>query len=283
MTRIGSYLTTAARWLRGMQLPTGELPAVQWSDSGDAYHAPAPLLSALAYDALAHLDPRSPRFAGRVRDLVPSSFFRTIVSIRWGLRLSIAAEEDADGTWQLHGRSGAREADVATTACGAVALLPNVRWRAARFDRRHMESLRRLASRGEWTPLETAHATRYLSLAGADTRALAMRVRRDLESTPMTPAYAHAVARAIGEMPQPAPRIEGRLAQALATSALLEVQQEGPELDDALNRILFDTTPPWLWPADPYDDRRLGSPAAGLAINLSNVARLAAVPRGEDR
>ncbi len=266
-----------------MQLPTGEMPAAQWSNLGEAYHAPAPLLSTLAYEALAYVDPRSPLFVGRVRDLVPSSFFRDVVSLRWSLRLYIASEEEADGTWQLQGRASSLGADVSTTACGAAALLPGVRWRSARLDRRHLEALRRLASRREWTPIEAAHALRYLSLAGADTRKLAARVRREAETTTLSAAYAHAVGRALPEIPVPAQASseDGRLAQALLTATLLERQQEGPDLDGALGRIVFDPVPPGLWPPDPYDDRHLGSAAVALAINVGSVARLAATPRGE--
>ncbi len=197
VNRIAAYLTGAARTLRALQLPTGELPAVQWSDGGEPYHAPVPLLSALADDALAYVDARSPLFIGRVRDLVPPSFFRDVASLRWGLRLSIASEEDADGTWQLHGRNGAREADVATTACAATALLPGVRWRSRRIDRRHVLALQRLGKAREWSTLETAHALRYLALAGADTTALAARLRRDGDAQPMDIATTHAVARAL--------------------------------------------------------------------------------------
>ena len=265
-----------------MQLPSGELPAAQWSDAGDAYLAPAPLLSALAHDALGYVDPRSPLFVG-VRELLPPSFFRTIVSLRWGLRLYIASEEEADATWRLHGRTSGRNADVTSTACGAAALLPAARSRNAKLDRRHMNALRMLAAGREWTPIEAAHALRYLSLIGADTSSLAARVRRDAESVSPTAAYVHAVATALPAVTfaSSATNVDGRLAQALATAARLDSGQHDSTRGDVLDRILFDTTPPWLWHADPYHDTRIGSPAAALAIRIANVARLVAMPRRE--
>lgn len=267
-----------------MQLPTGELPSRHWSDSGDSYSAPVPLLSALAYQALAYVDPRSRSFVARLRDLVPPSFFRDVVTIRWGLRLYIASEEEPEGMWRLHGRSSSRGPDVSTTACGATVLLPAVRSRSAAVDRRHVKALERLGER-EWRPIEAAHVLRYLSSVGADCDALEERVRRDAAvCAEADPAYAQAVAAAV---PDVAVAVrsngQGRLADALATAALLDVKQEGQELDDALGRILLDTTPPSLWPADRYGDEQVGSAAVALAFNVSNVARLTTTPRGEQR
>ena len=164
MTRIGAYLAAAARALRSMQLPTGELASVRCGDGGDAYYAPAPLLSALACDALAFVDPRSTQFVGRIRDFVRQPFFVDVVSLRWGLRLYLASEQSADGTWQLHGRLGTRGADIATTACAALAMLPNTRWRRPPADRRHLAALQRLHIT---TKLEAAHVARYCTLIGA--------------------------------------------------------------------------------------------------------------------
>jgi hypothetical protein len=274
--RLAAYLMTSVRTLRTMQLPGGELPAVHWSESGEAYSAPAPLLSALAYDALAYVDPRSAQFVGRVRDLVPSSFFVDVVSLRWGLRLSIASEQSADGTWQLHGRLGARSADVATTACAAAAMLPNAKWRRARPDPRHLAALRRLESR-DWTALEAAHVRRYLALIGEPMRRAEKRDASIAKSETSIAAF-HAESWSGSPRPVETAPLAGPLEEALYTAALLNTNRE--DLDASLERILFGTTPPWRWPADPYGEHRIGSPATALALQLANVARLAALPRG---
>lgn len=273
MTRIAAWLASSVRALRAMQLPGGELPAVHWSESGEAYSAPAPLLSALAYDALAFVDPRSPLFVGVVRELVPPSFFVDVVSLRWGLRLSLASEQSADGTWQLHGRLGARDADVATTACAAAAMLPNVKWRRARPDPRTHAVLRRLESRG-WTALESAHALRYFALIGADVEPLVTRLRNE---PALSIAARHAATTSMRVDLDESRAPQGPLEDALQTAALLNVEAAD---DGALERILLDPTPPWRWPADPYGDHRIGSPAVALAIRIANVARFAALPRG---
>lgn len=286
MKRIAAWLVASARTLRTMQLPGGELPAVLWSDNGEAYAAPAPLLSALAHDALGFADPRAPQFIARLRDLVPSSFFLDIVSLRWGLRLSLANEASADGTWQRHGRLGARATDIATTACAAAAMLPSVKWRRERADPRPRVALRRIAS-SDLPALEAAHVLRYFTLLGTDTASLLVRVRDDARQPPSDTATRHAIAsalrvcgeRAVFETAATA-STEGPLREAIRTATLLDAADDGsPELDDALARILRDETPPSRWPADPYGSTRLGSPAAALAMQLANVARLAALPR----
>lgn len=294
MSRIGAYLAASVERLRRMQLPTGEMPAVEIADAAEPYYAPSPLLSALAYDAMAFVDPASPLFVGRVRELVRPSFFRAVASLRWSLRLYIASEEEADGTWQRHGRLGARGADAATTACGAAALLPHARWPVARPDGGHVEALRRLAAERAWDGAEAAHALRYLALAGAEWEPLARRVWDDLARVE-TLAHAHAVARAWRQAQLPeadavARKLvqkilrsteEGYLARALACSALLDLEYEGEELDAMLRGATADRLPPWHWPADPYGASGMASPAVALAITVANVARLTAIPRGE--
>jgi hypothetical protein len=288
--RIAAWLVASARTLRAMQLPGGELPAVLWSENGEAYAAPAPLLSALAHDALGFADPRAPQFIGRLRDLVPSSFFLDVVSLRWGLRLSLANEASADGTWQRHGRLGAHGADIATTACAAAAMLPAVKWRRERADARPRVALRRIASidwPGNGSTLEAAHALRYFALLGSDTASLLVRVRDDARQPPSDTATRHAIAGALrvcgeraGFETAGAASTEGPLDDALRTATLLDAGDDGSrELDDALARIVRDETPPSRWAADPYGSTRLGSPAAALAMQLANVARLAALPR----
>jgi hypothetical protein len=294
VNRAAVYLTMAVRQLYAMQLVTGELPAVQWNAS-DSYYAPAPLISAIANDALAVVDVRDSRFVGRVRDLVSPSFFRGISSLRWRLRLYIASEEEADSTWQVHGRLGTCAPDAVTTACSATALLPTVRLRARRFDRRHVEALRRLARRGEWSTLEIAHALRYLSFAGVDTEALTQRLARDANDAQSLPTL-HAIASALrhtranaslrGAVTEQLKAVpaEGRLAVTLRTSALLDSDYEGSELDDALFMTMHDPTPPSLWEGEVYDENsRIGSVALILALNVANVARLAALPRFSSR
>ncbi|HUR80976.1 MAG TPA: hypothetical protein VM733_09430 [Thermoanaerobaculia bacterium] len=266
MTRAGAYLAAAARSLRTMQLPMGELSSVRCGDDGETYYAPAPLLSALAYDALAFVDPRSPRFVGRVRDLVPQSFFVDVVSLRWGLRLYLASEQSADGTWQLHGRLGTRGADAATTACAAIAMLPNTKWRRPRADRRPLAALQRLRVT---TKLEAAHAARYCTLIGADAAPFLDQLQGALSIE-----EAHAIASTglvgIADIPE-APK--NTLADALRTAALLDCSIEEPRLD-----LINDPAPP----SDPYANHRIASPAAALAIRIGNVARMAALPYGED-
>lgn len=272
MTRAGAWLAAAARSLRTMQLPSGELSSVHCSDGGEVYYAPAPLLSALAYDALAYVDPRAAQFVGRVRDLVPQSFFVDVVSIRWGLRLFLASEQSADGTWQVHGRLGSRGADVVTTACAAAAMLPNGKWRRPRMDRRHLAALQRL---GVTTALEAAHVARYFALVGADAAPLLAR----LTERPLSIAVAHAIAstQLLGDLgPIPAAP-KNTLADALRTVALLDLGDESLDV----GALVGDPTPPSRWPADPYGHHRIASPAATLAVRIGNVARLAALPRGE--
>lgn len=271
MRRAGAYLASAARSLRTMQLPTGELSSVRISDDGEQYYAPAPLLSALAYDALGWVDPRSTRFVGRVRDLVPQSFFVDVVSLRWGLRLYLASEQSADGTWQLHGRLGSRAVCVSTTACAAIAMFANTRWRRPRTDRRPLAALHRLPVT---TRLEAAHAARYCTLVGADPGPFLERI----EGT-FSIEEAHALASTgcfdIGSIPEAA---TNTLAEALRTATLLDL---GHELLD-VGPLIDDRTPPSQWPADPYAGLRIASPAATLAIRIGNVARMATLPHGED-
>ncbi|HET8796639.1 MAG TPA: hypothetical protein VFO89_03065, partial [Thermoanaerobaculia bacterium] len=268
MKRIAAWLVAGARTLRTMQLPGGELPAVLWSDNGEAYAAPAPLLSALAHDALGFADPRAPHFIGRLRDLVPSSFFLDIVSLRWGLRLSLANEAGADGTWQRHGRLGARVTDIATTACAAAAMLPGVKWRRERADPRPRAALQRIAPSDRpnaWSTLEAAHALRYFALLGGDTASLLARVRDDARHPPSDTATRHAIASALrvcgeraGFETTAAASTEGPLDDALRTATRLDAGDDGsPQLDDALARILRDDTPPSRWAADPYGNTRL--------------------------
>lgn len=292
MTRIGAYLAAAARSLRSMQLPTGELSSVRCGDGGETYYAPAPLLSALACDGLAFVDPRSPQFVGRIRDLVRQSFFADVVSLRWGLRLYMLSEQSADSTWQLHGRLGTRGADVATTACAATAMLPNTRWRRPPADRRHLAALQRLPVT---TKLEAAHVARYCTLIGAGAEPFLKQL-----AGPLSIEEAHGIAATglidIGPLPD-APK--NTLADALRTAALLSSgalgfrfvanaadasteAMDAVTLDAILNDLLNDPTPPSRWPADAYADHRLASPAVALAIRIGNVARLAALPYGED-
>lgn len=272
MKRAGSYLGAAARSLRMMQLPAGELSSVHCSESGETFYAPAPLLSALAYDALAYVDPRSAKFVGRVRELVPQSFFVDVVSLRWGLRLFLASEQSADGTWQLHGRLGSRGADVATTACAAIAMLPSGKGCTPRADRRHLAALQRL---GATNTLEAAHAARYCALIGANAEPFLERIAS--QSLSIFEAHALAATGLVKETAALPDAPKNTLAAELRIATMLDVGDESLDL----RTVIDDHTPPSQWAADPYGEHRIASPAAALAIRIGNVARLTALPHGE--
>ena len=284
MSGAGSWIVRAVDRLRTIQLPSGEIPSFD-----EKSYAPCPLLSMLAHDALAYVDPRSTVFVHRIGDLIPArsrdQFFTSVATLRWRLRLYIASEEEADGTWRTYGRQSLAAADAATTACGAAALLQSNGWRTVRQRRTHVPVLRRLAGAG-LPPAAAAHVLRFYALAGTDVEELSQQVRERIEAE-RSLVFAHAIARAFRQgalagreeiARMVVPGIDGRLfadrlASALGISALIDLGAEERLVTESLVRTIEDGTPFSRWSNDPYGDTGRGSAGATLALLVANVAR----------
>lgn len=127
---LSQLLLHTLQFLLSQQLPTGELAAFQECGSS-LVPVSCPLLSALALDALDCLDPTSDHFHERLFDLLPPSArlgTRLVVdTLRWRLRLALAAAQSSSGVWQRHGPNGGSAPDAATTAMALVVYLANTR------------------------------------------------------------------------------------------------------------------------------------------------------------
>jgi hypothetical protein len=112
--------------LQVTQLLSGEIPTRRRLDGGELY-APSPFMSAMVDDALARLDPsvsRTGRSALSILSPGPRhEALQTLTDIRAGIRRFLTWQEEADGTWRFYGRASTLDADAASTACVALALL----------------------------------------------------------------------------------------------------------------------------------------------------------------
>jgi len=194
-------------FVRRTQLATGEVPSYH-RIGREALYSQSPLASALAHDALACLDPFSPRFEREAAGRLPYPGGRWLaavaVHVRRRIRGFVAWQERPDARFSFLGRGSGLAPDAATTACCAAVLLegrpPAGRRRsapAAEPWRRHAQALARhraadgrfftyvdaggrgwaaLGARGERTGdfdrVVNAHALRFLALAGEPAGAL---------------------------------------------------------------------------------------------------------------
>jgi len=245
---IAACMARGASALLGGQLVTGEIATHRDTEIGKVY-TPSPFMSALAHDALACLDPRSPHHSepgvltGNDRHTVAWS----LGAVRRRIRRFLIAQEEADGTWCFYGRGSALGPDAATTACAALA----VARRSGRPDdpdrwQRHARALARFRTPagphftfvagdagyssiaadgrkiGGFDRIVNAHVMRFLAAAGDDDDGLAAYLEAEVTEGdrgrgslhhPDPACFAHAVARAWTETP-------ARDARAIAGSLL---------------------------------------------------------------
>lgn len=198
--RLHLLLTRGLDRVRRGQLATGEIPSY-CRIGGESLYCQSPLASSLVHDALACLDPFSPRFeraaAGRLPEPGGRWLAAMAVHVRRRIRDFVAWQERPDARFCFLGRGSGLAPDAATTACCAAVLLegrPVVGRRrgvASESWRRHSRALARhragdgrfftyvdargggwaaLGPRGERTGdfdrVVNAHALRFLTLTG---------------------------------------------------------------------------------------------------------------------
>jgi len=287
-------------WLLRQQLPTGEL--VSYRDI-DGYATPfaCPLLSALALDALDCLDTSSPHFHERLFDLVPAAGraqFRTIVStLRWRLRLHLAASQSSNGCWRRFGLHGDSPFDLATTAFCYLMYLDKI----SRPQRDYATLTTQLSASQPDDLLGQIFTVRLLNLAGSCDAAVptALFVRIESLSDPILPLWAIAQAhrqraltldptqRAIMlhlalEQMTPSGVFGNRLHNVLGITILTVCDDGRPAIgaavDQCIDTLLLDPQPPWLWPRDllVYG---ASSAAVTLALALRSLAQAVLAPR----
>jgi hypothetical protein len=126
-----SVLISATRRLFARQLTTGEIATHRRVGESTRVYARSPYMSAVAADALAALDPRSPRMQWRAfRDLSPAArheMEQAATIIRARLRAFLVWQEEPIGTSCFYGRSSALGPDAATTATVATVLAESAR------------------------------------------------------------------------------------------------------------------------------------------------------------
>lgn len=158
--------------LRARVLPGGDLPTYRAIRPAGRLYAPCPALAALMHDALAAFDPTSawsrPRALLGLPPAARAQASAAAAGLRRGLRAFLAAHEEADGTWRFHGRASGLDADAATTALAASALLdaPRGSGRAAR----HVQALRRFRAHDGYVTFVAGDGARYAWLDAAGRR-----------------------------------------------------------------------------------------------------------------
>jgi hypothetical protein len=274
----GRFIVNALDFIRSQQLTTGEILC---RDAAGPYTS-CPLASALAYDALGCVDTKQTREFAPV--VAP-----TVSMMRWRLRSYIGWEEESDSTWRFHGHQSNLPPDPTTTMCAAVVLLQGRRKQNAQSSRRHFQSLARFAKQGRLDRTATAHALRFMGLAGANTSSLQRAVWEQMEA-PQTILSAHAIAAAWRQAgltgrdavaAQLTPAIlsldpRNRLEQALAVSALLDLGYTGPMLSRYAAQVVSSPMPAAGWPFDAYGMEGIASAGVTLAVTLANFIRIIA-------
>ncbi len=117
-------LTRGLHLCRAHLSPTGEVPVYRKVAGGTRVQCMAPLLSAIAHDALACLDPDAFQYTAPLMGLMPPRqrlwITTTAAYIRDRIRRFIAWQESSNGTWYFFGRGSGLPPDAATTACSAL-------------------------------------------------------------------------------------------------------------------------------------------------------------------
>jgi hypothetical protein len=297
---LAAILTPGLRFIRNRQLPSGEI-ACHAPAGEDLCYCPFPFWSAVAYDSLAFADPASPRFARRLLDLLPPGERRAIPAmvsaIRWRIRTYLASEEEADCTWRLHGRNSASPVDAATSGCAAEALLtpPRLGYPASRS--RHVDPLRRRLNDSAIDAAGRCYILTYLSMAGEPARDIAGEVfRLCTRETEMLPQFWSAASRALnraglsghGEtfavltsliLAECAPD-RNRTHQAMALSALLDIDHRGPEIPELIASVLDSAVNPAGWSWQSYALNGSGSAAATMSLMLAALFRASSAAGG---
>jgi hypothetical protein len=126
--RLATALVHGLQLVLRSQLRTGEIPSYGRGEDGEPLYRLSPLASALAHDALACLDPTSPRFEPGAPPLFgPPAAARwaglTAAHLRRHIRGFLAWQQLPDGRFGYFGRGSGLPPDAATTACAGAVLL----------------------------------------------------------------------------------------------------------------------------------------------------------------
>lgn len=283
----GGALVRVLALVERRQLAHGESAAFTRDAEEALLYQPSVLPTALVHDALGALDPSSPAAVPEALALVPrrarAAFAATLHRLRARARAFVAWQEEPDGTWRRHGRASALGPDLATTACAAAVLLEDGAGAAGLSAR--IASLARFDPGRD--PVADAHALRWLALAGADAPAWRESVRRALATHHGDAAFLHAAARAYAAGGLAGARDVllaalhglrggGALERALAAQALLDLDDDGPELHALGAELLTTALYADASDAQPYGRDGLRCPALVLALTLAALARFCA-------
>jgi hypothetical protein len=281
------------RFIHNRQLPSGEI-ACHAPAGEDLCYCPFPFWSAVAYDSLAFADPASPRFERRLLDLLPPGERRAVPAmvsaIRWRIRTYLASEEEADCTWRLHGRNSASPVDAATSGCAAKALLTPPRLGYPSLRSRHVDPLRRRLNDSTTDAAGRCYILSYLSVAGEPAGDIAGEVfRLCTRKTEMLPQFWFAASRALNRAGLPghgetfavltssilaecAPD-RNRTNRAMALSALLDIDHNGPAIPELIASVLDSAVNPVGWSWQSYALNGSGSAAATMSLMLAALFR----------
>jgi hypothetical protein len=295
LKNLAAILMPGLRFIHDRQLPSGEI-ACHAPAGRDLSYCSFPFWSAVAYDSLAFADPASPRFERRLLDLLPPSERRAVPAmvsaIRWRIRTYLASEEEADCMWRLHGRNSASPMDAATSGCAAEALLtpPRLGYPASRS--RHAEPLRRRLNDSTTDAAGRCYILSYLSMAGEPADDIAGEILRlCTRETEMLPQFWFAAARALNRaglsnhLLTPAILAEStpernRTHRAMALSALLDIDHNGPEIPELIASVLDSAVNPASWTWQSYALNRAGSAAATMSLMLAALFRASSAAGG---
>jgi hypothetical protein len=295
LKNLAAILMPGLRFIHDRQLPSGEI-ACHAPAGEDLCYCPFPFWSAVAYDSLAFADLASPRFERRLLDLLPAAERRAVPAmvsaIRWRIRTYLASEEEADCMWRLHGRNSASPVDAATSGCAAEALLtpPRLGYPASRS--RHADPLRRRLNDSATDPAGRCYILSYLSMAGEPAGDIAEEILRLCQrKTEMLPQFWFAAARALNRaglsnhLLTPAILAEcapdrHRTHGAMALSALLDIDHNGPEIPELIASVLDSTVNPAGWTWQSYAFNRAGSAAATMSLMLAALFRASSAAGG---
>lgn len=281
-------------WLLRQQLPTGEFVTYREID-GQATPYVCPLLSALALDALDCLDSSSAHFHERLFDLIPAAnrvHFRTTIStLRWRLRLHLAASQSSTGEWRRYGRDGDSPADLATTAFSYIIYLD----KTLRPQRDYTGITSRHSIAQPDDILGQIFARRVLHLAAQCDSTMPSKHFSQIMRTPDPMLTLWAVAQACRQraldcdagqhtaMLELALRHLGpdgtfgsRLRNAFGIT-ILSTCSDGSALvastiDRCIESLLLDAEPPWLWPLEVVTHNASSAPVT-LSIILRSLAQ----------
>jgi hypothetical protein len=109
------------------QHPSGEMLSFRRDRHGNYTYVRSPFVSTFVHDALACLDPTSPRWLDGGPDLFPTGLqaevAHAIAVVRRRIRGFLIWQQEAAGYWRFFGRGSGIDPDVNSTACASLALL----------------------------------------------------------------------------------------------------------------------------------------------------------------